>query len=68
MNKAESQGIPIVYVSLGSLCQWQKWSVDAIYNGLKKLGVKVIWSLKDAALLPTQNDPDFFVRPWQPQA
>mmetsp|Transcript_237 Transcript_237/g.428 ORF Transcript_237/g.428 Transcript_237/m.428 type:complete len:119 (-) Transcript_237:106-462(-) len=66
MNDANERNIKIVYISIGSMCIWQKWSVEALYHGLKKLGVKVIWSLKTPELLPVQNDPDFYVHSWLP--
>mmetsp|Transcript_13813 Transcript_13813/g.23561 ORF Transcript_13813/g.23561 Transcript_13813/m.23561 type:complete len:237 (+) Transcript_13813:108-818(+) len=68
LNKSKRDGKQVVYVSLGTVCQWNKWSVDAIFNGLKRLDVRVIWSLNNPDLLPTQNDPAFFTREWLPQA
>lgn len=58
-----------MYVALGSYCILQKWSVEAIYNGLKKLGVRVVWSLKPNCMeyLPVKDDPDFWISPWNPQ-
>ena len=35
-----------MYVSLGTIVIWTDWEVDSIYNGLKKLNCKVIWSIK----------------------
>ena len=66
LDEAQSNNQAVVYVSLGSVCKWKQWSVDAIYNGLKKLGCKVIWSLKDFKT-PNDEDPDFWIRPWVPQ-
>lgn len=65
MEKALADNQDVVYVSIGSLCKWQQWSVDAIYYGLKNLGCKVVWSMKDFKL-PEEN-PDFYVREWMPQ-
>jgi hypothetical protein len=44
----------------------REWSVKAIYYGLKKLGIKVVWSLRDFEI-PEPNDPNFYVKPWIPQ-
>jgi UDP:flavonoid glycosyltransferase YjiC (YdhE family) len=45
MDNAHSQGLKIVYLSLGSMCGYRKWVVDALFYGCKKIGVKVIWSI-----------------------
>jgi hypothetical protein len=31
LNKAEKDGKDVVYVSIGSECKWQQWSIDAIH-------------------------------------
>lgn len=67
MNEAQEREIPIVYVSLGSMCKWEKWEVEALYNGLKRHKCKVIWSMKVPELLPSQDDPDFWISSWIPQ-
>ena len=36
-----------------------------MFEGLKKVGCRVIWSLKDKKL--PREDPDFWVKPWVPQ-
>jgi hypothetical protein len=36
LDEAQSNNQAVVYVSLGSTCKWKQWSVDAIFNGLKK--------------------------------
>jgi len=46
LNNAKKENIDVVYVSIGSECYWQQWSIDAIYKGLKQLGVKVVWSIR----------------------
>ncbi len=48
MNQKNDKGekIDIVYISLGSIVIWTDWEVKAIYNGLKSLNCKVIWSIK----------------------
>lgn len=65
LEEARESNRKVVYVSIGSVCMWDDWSVKAIYDGLKKVGCKVIWSLKDHQI-PDENDPDFWVRPWIP--
>ena len=47
------------------MVKWTNWEVDALYFGLKPLGVKVVWSLKDLKI-PKPDDPDFWVRDWIP--
>lgn len=66
LEKARKENQDVVYVSIGTEALWRQWSVDVIYKGLKKLGVKVVWSLKDYKI-PEPNDPNFFVREWIPQ-
>lgn len=65
IEQAASKNQKVVYVSIGSVCKWQQWSVDAMYHGLKKVGCRIIWSLKDFEL-PEEN-PDFWTSPWVPQ-
>ena len=48
------------------MCQLAPWAIDALYNGLKKLDIKVVWSLKGAQI-PKPDDPDFWVKDWIPQ-
>ena len=45
LNKAVDDNQDVVYISIGSEAKWRDWSVKTIYEGLKKLGVKVVWSL-----------------------
>jgi len=66
MEAAREANKDVVYLSIGSMCTWMKWEVDALFYGLKELGVRVIWSLKQPELLPDQNDPDFWVSSWVP--
>ena len=47
LNEAQSQGEKVVYISLGSMCTWGKWSVEALFYGLKLIqNIRVVWSLK----------------------
>ena len=66
MDDAQSKNQPVIYISLGSICKWKQWSIDALFHGLKKLGAKVVWSIRDFKT-PDDNDPDFWIRPWVPQ-
>lgn len=66
LDKALQDKQDVVYVSIGSEALWREWSVKAIFNGLKKLGVKVVWSLKDEFKIPEPENPNFFVSPWVP--
>ena len=70
MEDALAKNEPVVYVSLGSMCQWQPWTVNAMYKGLKEVGCRVVWSIKDEFIQmcdedPTK-DPKFIVRAWMP--
>jgi hypothetical protein len=47
MNNAHSNGTKIVYLSLGTMCGWAKWEVDAFYYGLKEIGCAVVWSIRE---------------------
>ena len=67
MNDAVENNQSIVYVSIGSECKWQQWSIDAIYEGLKNIGCKVIWSLRiNGELKLPQDNPNIWVRDWIP--
>jgi hypothetical protein len=65
MNNSQKENVPIIYVTLGSECRWQEWSVKEIYLGLKAINCRVIWGLKPEFKLPEENDR-FWVRPWLP--
>jgi len=67
LDQAERDKIDVVYVSIGSECRWSQWSIDAIYEGLKKLGVKVVWSIRKQDLNLPPADPNFWIREWLPQ-
>jgi UDP:flavonoid glycosyltransferase YjiC (YdhE family) len=60
----------VVYISIGSIAYWQLWSIDAIYNGLKQVGCKVIWALKEDWYTKIDKtimkDPKFWIRPFVP--
>lgn len=61
----------VVVLTLGSVCKWQPWSINAVYSGLKNIGCRVVWSLKDEWLSildenPKEN-PKFWVSSWIPQ-
>lgn len=60
----------VVYVTTGSIVELDRWQVEAIFHGLKQLGCRVVWSLKEdrQEWLPMKSDPDFFISSWTPQA
>jgi UDP:flavonoid glycosyltransferase YjiC (YdhE family) len=66
LEKANEDGVPVVYISIGTVCQWMPWKVEAFYRGLKQMKVRVLWSLNKPELL-SEQDPNFLVRPWMPQ-
>ena len=57
----------MVYISIGTEAKWRDWSVKTIYEGLKKLGVKVVWSLQEGFEIPEPENPNFYVKAWMPQ-
>lgn len=71
LEEAKTSQTPVIYISLGSIVELQAWSVNAIYDGLKNLGYKVIWSLNDKWRPLLKEDPDkdpnFWVSGWLPQ-
>lgn len=68
MEDALAKGQPVVYITVGSYCILQEWSLNALYYGLKKLKCKVVWSLKKEYKTPAaDNDPDFWIDSWIPQ-
>eukprot|EP00356_Strombidium_inclinatum_P016530 CAMPEP_0170496374 /NCGR_PEP_ID=MMETSP0208-20121228/21250_1 /TAXON_ID=197538 /ORGANISM="Strombidium inclinatum, Strain S3" /LENGTH=297 /DNA_ID=CAMNT_0010772895 /DNA_START=258 /DNA_END=1151 /DNA_ORIENTATION=+ len=61
-------GKPVVYLALGSVSFWAKWSVEAVYSAMKELGVRVIWGMSGTLdMLPVKDDPDVWARDWLPQ-
>ena len=66
MNKAQEDNKDVVLITIGSECKWQQWSIDAIHQGLKKVGCRVIWGLKGFPN-PAEGDNDFKIMPWVPQ-
>lgn len=56
----------VVIITLGSECIYQPWYITTIYDGLKKLGCKVLWSLRGDFKLPEENK-NFWISPWIPQ-
>ena len=36
----------VIYISIGTEVQWQQWSIDAVYAGVKAVGCKAVWSCK----------------------
>ena len=65
ITEAQREGIPVAYVSIGTMVSWNKWEVEALYEGLKKLKIKVIWSMKNPKMFE-HEDKDFWVRSWVP--
>ena len=51
------------------MCGWAKWSVEALFYGLKELDIYVIWSIKEKyqGFIPDKNDLRFWISPWLPQ-
>ena len=66
LEVAGREGVTVVYLSLGSTCTWVKWEVDALFHGIKELGMKAVWSIKDIDLIPDQDDPNFWISRWVP--
>ena len=68
-----SQGLKIVYVTMGSMQTLDKSQVQAIYNGLNALDCAILWSLKEdqQALLPGGSasglHQKWFINKWLPQ-
>ena len=68
LDKAHENKEDVIYVSIGSEATWQQWSIDTIYQGLKQMGIKVVWSLRlkekqTDVKLPEEN-PNFYIKPW----
>ena len=67
MEKALADNQPVVYISIGSEAKWRQWSIDVMYEGLKQLNCKVIWSLRNVEELkkPEENE-NFWISSWIP--
>ena len=50
LEQAHNNNEFIVYVSLGSLIEWQKWSIDSVFEGLMAAECKVVWQIPDKYL------------------
>lgn len=48
------------------MCDTTQWEIDALYEGVKRLGYRVIWSLRGIEW-NHKDDPDWWVSPWCPQ-
>lgn len=57
LEDAKAKGEDVVYITLGSIVKLQPWSINAIYQGLKNVGCRVVWSLKDEALSMIEDNP-----------
>jgi hypothetical protein len=71
LEDAKSKNEDVVYISIGSIAFWQIWSIEAVYKGLKSIGCKVIWGLKEMFYdqiqhLGMMKDDKFWVRPFLP--
>ena len=67
LEKAHAAGEDVIYVSIGTEVQWKQWSVDTIYAGLKELGCKVVWSIRQTNIVLPEENPNFWIRTWIPQ-
>lgn len=70
MDAAASEGVPIVYVSMGSHQPLNQWEVKTLYAGLERYPCRVVWSLPAdcQAFLPEGYDTaKFWVSAWLPQ-
>ena len=69
MEEALEKKISIVYISIGSEVKWQQWSIDVMYEGLKKLkDTRVIWSLRNTGdLKKPEGNENFWISDWVPQ-
>eukprot|EP00440_Ansanella_granifera_P062586 gb/GFBE01067862.1/.p1 GENE.gb/GFBE01067862.1/~~gb/GFBE01067862.1/.p1 ORF type:complete len:471 (+),score=112.15 gb/GFBE01067862.1/:1-1413(+) len=69
MENAVKADQKLVYITTGTMVVLKEWMVHMLFQTMKLVGCKVIWSLKadTQALLPSRDDPDFFVSAWLPQ-
>jgi len=61
---------PVVFISTGSLAELHPWQVKAFFEGVKRAGLRAVWSLRKHlhVHLPNAEDEDFWISPWLPQA
>ena len=71
LEEAYANNEDVAVLSLGSVCKWQPWSINAVYKGLKNIGCRVVWSLRDEYLEILEenpkDNPKFYVSSWIPQ-
>lgn len=65
LNHALENKIPVVYITLGSEVVWQKWYVETIWEGIKNLNCKFIWSMPTGLELPKSDY--IYTDKWLPQ-
>lgn len=70
LEEAHEKNEDVIVLSLGSVCKWQPWSINAVYKGLKNIGCRVVWSLKDDQISMIDENPkenaNFWVSGWIP--
>ena len=62
-------------MSIGTVNQYEDWTLKALAEGANKLGCRVVWSLPDAKQqilsqvcdFDPLNHPNFFIKAWIPQ-
>jgi UDP:flavonoid glycosyltransferase YjiC (YdhE family) len=68
LEEAVAKNIPVAYINMGSVTKLQKWSLDAITDGLKQLGCRIVWALKDEYADLATVDPrtveNFWCKAW----
>jgi len=47
VEDAKKQGITVIYMSIGTVCKYEEWSLIALAEGTNKLGCKIVWSLPE---------------------
>lgn len=62
----------MIYITFGSECQWNQWSVDAFYNGLEKLSkkkkIRAIVSFRTEGMKwPSEDNGKYWISNWLPQ-
>jgi len=48
VEEAKNKNVPVIYMSIGTVNQYEDWTLKALAEGANKIGCRVVWSLPDA--------------------
>lgn len=74
LEDAHQKNQKVIFITIGSECGWEPWSIDAMKKGLiylhEKYKVRAIWALPGLGKIPhpfEKDDDKFIVSSWLAQ-